>query len=121
MIYPRLRDVRPLENYRLLLFYEENETRIFDVSPYIKGDWYGMLKDLEYFNCVRVTGKTVSWEDGQDLAPHELYENSILEQNYKKDLFLYGEEEKELHEMLNSNDFITSEEMLVKIKALPSN
>ena len=76
MNYPKLISVTPLENYQLFLTFNTSETRVFDVTPYITGSWYGQLKDVSYFNCVRVVGDTVEWADGQDLAPHELYENS---------------------------------------------
>ena len=77
MNYPKLISVKPLENYRLLLTYATSQSRLFDVTPYIIGSWYGQLSETSYFNCVRVVGDTVEWADGQDLAPHELYENSI--------------------------------------------
>ena len=54
----------------------EPEKRIFDVGPYIRGGWYGKLQDVSYFKSVRVAGDTVQWASGQDLAPHELYDNS---------------------------------------------
>ncbi len=71
-------DVKPLENYRLLLTFSTDEQKIFDVSPYIFGDWYGKLKDEAYFRTVRPSGRTVEWEGGQDIAPHELYELSVI-------------------------------------------
>lgn len=76
MLQPRLINVVPLEKYRLLLTFETNEEKIFNVAPYISGDWFGKLQDTNYFTTVRVSGSTVEWADGQDIAPHELYENS---------------------------------------------
>lgn len=73
---PKLTEVRPLENYRLFLRFDNGEQRIFDVSPYITGSWYGQLKDPEVFRTVHISGRTVEWADGQDIAPHELYELS---------------------------------------------
>ena len=32
-----------LENYKLLIWFDNQEKRIFDVRPYIKGSWYGKL------------------------------------------------------------------------------
>ena len=78
MRYPHLETVKALDDYKLLLGYEASHNRIFDVSPYIKGSWYGKLIDIAYFKNVRVVGNTVMWADGQDLAPHELYETSVL-------------------------------------------
>ena len=53
------------------------EKRIFDVKPYIEGDWYGELEDKKVFSTVHPCGTTVAWEDGQDIAPHELYDFSV--------------------------------------------
>ena len=64
-------------NNRLYIEFDTGEVRIFDVSPYIVGSWYGKLADPKYFGNVQPCGDTVSWPDGQDIAPHELYELSI--------------------------------------------
>ena len=76
MLQPRVKEVRPIEDYRLHLIFDNGEERIFDVKPYISGSWYGQLRDVNVFRTVRVSGKTVEWADGQDIAPHELYEMS---------------------------------------------
>ena len=48
----------------------------------ILGCWYGELKNMDYFKAVRAVGDTVEWPDGQDLASHELYENSVPAAKY---------------------------------------
>lgn len=77
MLQPKLLQVKPLPAYKLFLHYETGEKKIFDVTPYIMGSWFGKLKDPEYFCTVHLAGISVEWADGQDLAPHELYELSI--------------------------------------------
>lgn len=79
MLQPRILSVTPKENYKLQLRYETGETKIFDVSPYIRGSWFGELKEKSYFQSVRLLpgGIGIEWSNGQDIAPHELYENSI--------------------------------------------
>ena len=77
MLQPELLSVSLKEGYKLLLSYENGENKIFDVTPYINGAWYGELKDLETFKKVRVSNHSVEWEGGQEIAPHELYHNSI--------------------------------------------
>ena len=62
MLQPELLTVSPEEGYKLLLSYENGEKKIFDVSPYISGAWYGELKDLETFKKVRVSNHSVEWE-----------------------------------------------------------
>jgi hypothetical protein len=77
MFQPKIVEVRPLSGYKLFLRYESGEQKVFDVTPYISGDWFGKLKDFQYFNTVRLNGDTVEWKGGQDIAPHELYEYSF--------------------------------------------
>jgi len=76
MKYPKIKHVKPIENYILILNYENGETKYFDVKPYIKGSWYGELENETIFRSVRPVGNTIEWENGQDIAPHELYELS---------------------------------------------
>ena len=61
----------------MIISYNTGEQKIFDVAPYINGDWFGKLSDMQYFNTVRVAGNTIEWAGGQDIAPHELYDDSI--------------------------------------------
>ena len=74
---PRIIEVKPLPNYQLYLKYETNEERVFNVLPYISGEWFGKLQEEQYFRTVHLNGNTVVWQGGQDIAPHELYELSV--------------------------------------------
>lgn len=78
MLQPRLKKVEPLDDLKLRLTYETGEVKIFDVAPYADGSWYGRLKDKRYFDLVQMLpgGVGIEWPEGQDIAPHELYENS---------------------------------------------
>ena len=80
MLQPRLLSVKPIESSKLYLEYETGEKKIFDVRPYITGTWYGELADAQYFCTVHLIpgGSGIEWENGQDIAPHELYDNSIM-------------------------------------------
>lgn len=73
---PHVVSVQPLDDYLLSVKYESGEHRIFDVKPYLRGSWFGKLRDPQNFQTVRPEGRTVAWADGQDIAPHELYELS---------------------------------------------
>ena len=76
MNYPKVINVKPVDNCCLYITFETGENKIFDVNPYIKGEWFGKLSDPDIFNTVRPSGNTVEWADGQDIAPHNLYELS---------------------------------------------
>lgn len=79
MLQPKLLSVEPMEQFKLLLKYETGETKLFDVIPYIRGSWFGELKESAYFRTVHLLpgGIGIEWSNGQDIAPHELYENSV--------------------------------------------
>jgi hypothetical protein len=78
MLQPKIKILEPIGDYKLKLFYETGEIKIFDVSPYISGEWYEELKNISYFQSVHLIadGKGIEWAHGQDIAPHELYEMS---------------------------------------------
>jgi len=76
MLRPTAIKVMPLANHKLLITFDNAEVRIFDVSPYIKGSWYGKLGDNSYFKSVSPDGFTVVWPDGQDICPDDLYYSS---------------------------------------------
>ena len=82
MLQPRLIDVTPLAAMKLQLRYETGEVRVFDVSPYAEGSWFGELKDETYFKSVHLLpgGIGIEWANGQDIAPHELYDYSVVAQ-----------------------------------------
>ncbi len=79
MLQPRICTVETKAPYFLILSYETGEVKEFDVSPYMTGSWYGELKNPAYFKTVRLLpgGIGIEWLNGQDIAPHELYENSL--------------------------------------------
>lgn len=78
---PKLTHVQTVEPSQIRLTYETGAVKLFDVSPYIKGSWYGELRDPTYFRTVHLIdgGAGIAWAHGQDLAPHELYELSRAE------------------------------------------
>lgn len=76
MLRPTAVNVEPMYDYKLMVEFDNGEKKIFDVEPYIKGEWYGKLRVLEYFKRVATDGFTVVWPEGQDICPDELYELS---------------------------------------------
>lgn len=79
MLQPKLVSVKAQHPLMLHLVYETGECKLFDVAPYVEGSWYGQLKDETDFSAVQLlpNGAGIEWSDGQDIAPHELYEAGI--------------------------------------------
>ncbi len=76
-MYPKAVDVKPLADYMLEVTFNNGETRLFDVKPYIRGEWFSELSDETVFRQVKVEGLSVAWPDGQDIAPDCLYANAV--------------------------------------------
>lgn len=78
---PRAIDVKILNNYELEIMFDNGERKIFDVKPYFKFKIFSELKDFEKFKKVQISGLSIEWENGADICPDELYNNSkkILE------------------------------------------
>ena len=78
-IVPKPIEVKALENYDLYIKFEDGKEKIYNVKHLIeKFSFYENLKDINYFKCVRVYGNTVVWKNGEDIAPENLYYDSIL-------------------------------------------
>ncbi len=69
-------DVEPLNDYKLLLTFENGEKRIFDVSPYLDKGIFQELKNEEKFRTVRVRFDRIEWCNQADLDPEFLFEKS---------------------------------------------
>jgi hypothetical protein len=78
-MYLAVKDVKPLENYHLLLKFENGEERVFDVKPYLEIGKFQELKDKNLFKTVKVCFDSIEWANQLDLDPELLYEKS-----YKK-------------------------------------
>ena len=73
---PKAINVMPLENYLLLIEFDNGEKRTFDVKPYFKFKAFEKVKDERIFKTVKVEGLSIEWDNGADICPDELYNNS---------------------------------------------
>ncbi|MDR1582294.1 MAG: DUF2442 domain-containing protein [Prevotellaceae bacterium] len=66
-----------LDNYRMLLTFNNGERKTFDLQNELNGSVFAPLKQLEYFKKFQIKYNTVEWENGADYAPEYLYEIGI--------------------------------------------
>lgn len=69
-------EVKPLQDYRLLITFDNKEQRIFDVTPYLSDSFFAPLRNLAIFQTAKINPLTVEWAGGIDICPDELYYNS---------------------------------------------
>ena len=61
--------VQALEGKKVAVVFSDGTSGLFDVSPYIKGEFFKRLEDENYFKKVRLFFTGVGWPEGQDLGP----------------------------------------------------
>lgn len=75
-MYLGIKNVFATEDYQLMLIFENNERRLFDVKPLLNWGRFSKLKDINLFKTVTISFDTIAWENGLDLDPEYLYEQS---------------------------------------------
>lgn len=75
-MYLAVKDVKAMDNYKLILTFENNEKKLFDMTPYLELGVFKTLKDENLFKTVKVSFDTIEWSNGADIDPETLYEDS---------------------------------------------
>lgn len=73
---PRILNVKPMQDYLLLLSFNNGEVKHFDVKPYLEIGQFKELKNPEVFNSVRPFLGSIQWINGLDLCPDMLFNES---------------------------------------------
>lgn len=76
-VNPATTEVRVLDDYNLLLTFEDGGRRVFDVKPYLDMGVFRELKDPTLFGSARISFDSVEWANGADLCPEVLFSDSI--------------------------------------------
>ncbi len=75
-MYLAIKDVKPQDNYLLLLTFENGEKRQFDMKPYLDFGIFQELKDLKIFKTVKLSFDSIEWDNEADFDPEILYQKS---------------------------------------------
>ena len=77
-IVPNPIEVRAIEKYKIYIKFKNGEEKILYMKEMLDKKYYHKMKDYEYFKNVKIskTGITIEWEDGEDIAPENLYYDS---------------------------------------------
>lgn len=75
---PRVIDVKPENDFVLLVTFTNGEKKRFDVKPYLGIGIFKELRDRSMFNSVKPFLGSIQWSNGVDLCPDTLYTESQL-------------------------------------------
>lgn len=79
-LYPKVKDAKPLEDYRLLVTFRNGVTKIYDGSALLVLPAFFLLRDQAFFRAVQVDrdGYGIFWNDEIDLSESELWLNGQM-------------------------------------------
>lgn len=80
-MYLAVKEVKPIDNYKLILTFENNEVKLFDMIPYLDKGIFQELKDENLFKSVNVSFDSIKWPNKADIDTKTLYEDSISYSN----------------------------------------
>lgn len=78
---PWAKSVKCLDGYKLLITFENDEKRVFDIQPYLHSGVYRSLQPEVFFKRVTVKYGVLQWSDMIDLDPDRAYMESIPVEN----------------------------------------
>ena len=70
---PRVVSVEAIQGSQLKLSFENNEIKVFDVTPFLEKGIFKELQDFNYFKQATVAFGSVEWPNEQDFSNDTLY------------------------------------------------
>lgn len=78
-MYFAVKTVQSLPDFKLQLTFSNGEQRVLDVTPWLNTGVFRQLRDVTLFNTAHLSFDTVAWNNGADLCPEVLYDQSVPE------------------------------------------
>ena len=74
-----VREVEYLSDYKLLLTFENGQSKFVDLGNHLEGEIFEPLKNINYFKTLYLDPEldTIAWDNGADISPDFLYEIGI--------------------------------------------
>lgn len=77
MRYPKVKSALAIDDHTLLVEFDNNEKRKYDVTPLLRKDMFSRLRNPAFFKSVQVEqgGYAVVWDSAIDISEHELWQH----------------------------------------------
>ena len=78
-----VKDAAYMSEYKLLLTFEDGVVKLVDMEPYLEGEIFEPLKNIDYFKTVRLNPDidTIVWDNDADVSPDFLYEIGVMQKS----------------------------------------
>ncbi len=79
-MFLHVESVESIEDYILRLVFNDDTCKDVDLKDELYGDIFEPLKDIKFFQQVKVNPdtNTIEWPNGADFAPEFLHETGVL-------------------------------------------
>ena len=80
MKYPKIQSVIPEKNHILIVEFDNNQKKKYDVTPLSKNEMFTPLSNPALFNSVHVeqAGYAVVWNNDIDISEYELWKHGQI-------------------------------------------
>jgi hypothetical protein len=74
-----IKSVSYVNDYKIKVVFDDDTIKLVDLKPYLEGEIFQPLKNVEYFKKVKVNTNidTIYWDNGADFAPEFLDEIGV--------------------------------------------
>ena len=79
-MYPAVISVKCEGDYVLSVVFDNGESGLLDMKPYLNFGVFGKIKDPDIFRTVHVSFDAIAWESGADIDPEFVYEKCRVAQ-----------------------------------------
>ncbi len=73
----KITDADYIKDYELLITFNDGMRKYADLRPYLTGEVFGELLDVDKFLQYGLNGYTIEWANGAYLAPEFLYDIGV--------------------------------------------
>ncbi len=83
MNYPKINSAKAINNYTLLIEFDNSAKKVYDISSLLEKEMFFPLKNPAFFRNVQVEkgGYAVLWNDEIDISENELWIHGKLIEN----------------------------------------
>ncbi len=75
MIYPKIHSVSAINDHTLLVEFDNQQKKEYDITPLLQKEMFAPLKNVALFKAVQVEqgGYAVVWSNAIDISEYELW------------------------------------------------
>ena len=74
--FEHVKEAIPQDDYKIKVVFTGGECGVFDCTNYLSDPFWATLKDVSFFKRVSLDHGVLTWPNGVDIAPEEVWEDS---------------------------------------------